>query len=284
MDKATTNLLAAFKNLESAVQKLHLQTAIEAAADLLAQADNYKDDAKALSEAVKAAQEVLENKDAIQEEVNEVASKVLAEIAALAKRADVSSLENLVKAAEDLLDGNYTKDSLDALEKAIEAAKEVISNADKESTDIKNAYSDIITAIEGLELKGNKAALKAMIAKAEEILAAESSYTASTIAGLDEVLAAAKEVYNNDDAVQSAVDEAVKTLTLKVADARLKGDVNGDGEVTTSDSAELLKYAAELSELDDAASESADVNGDGSVDTNDAAQIMQYAAEKIAFF
>lgn len=284
LDKATTNLLAAFKNLESAVQKLHLQTAIEAAADLLAQADNYKDDAKALSEAVKAAQEVLENKDATQEEVNEAASKVLAEIAALAKRADVSSLENLVKAAEDLLDGNYTKDSLDALEKAIEAAKEVISNADKESTDIKNAYSDIITAIEGLELKGNKAALKAMIAKAEEILAAESSYTASTIAGLDEVLAAAKEVYNNDDAVQSAVDEAVKTLTLKVADARLKGDVNGDGEVTTSDSAELLKYAAELSELDDAASESADVNGDGSVDTNDAAQIMQYAAEKIAFF
>ena len=46
----------------------------------------------------------------------------------------------------------------------------------------------------------------------------------------------------------------------------------------------FLKYAAELSELDDAASESADVNGDGSVDTNDAAQIMQYAAEKIAFF
>ena len=159
-----------------------------------------------------------------------------------------------------------------------------MNDANRENTAISKAYSDIITAIENLERKGNKAALQAMITKAEEILDDQNSYTASTIEGLENVLAEAKQVYADDNAVQKAVDTAVKTLTLKVADARLKGDVNGDGEVTTSDSAELLKYAAELSELDDAASESADVNEDGSVDTNDAAQIMQYAAEKIASF
>lgn len=284
LDKATSDLIVAFKNLESAVQKLHLQTAVDAANELLKLADNYKGDAKALAEAVEAAQAVLDNADATQPEVDEAAKSVLAALANLVKKADVTSLENLIKAAEGLLDGNYTQSSLDALSDAIEAAKEVVNDADRESTAVSKAYSNIITAIENLELKGNKAALKAMIEKAEEILADQSSYTASSIEGLEDVLAEAKQVYVNDDAVQTAVDAAVKTLTLKVADARLKGDVNGDGEVTTSDSAELLKYAAELTQLDDAVAESADVNGDGNVDTSDAAQIMQYAAEKITSF
>ena len=284
LDKATSDLLAAFKNLESAVQKLHLQTAVDAAKELLEQADNYKGDAKALAEAVEAAQAVLDNEEATQDEVDAAARSIFAALENLVKKADVTSLENLIKAAENLLDGNYTQSSLEALSDAIKAAKDVVNDADRESTAISKAYSDIITAIENLERKGNKAALKAMITKAEEILADQNSYTASTIEGLEYVLAEAKQIYADDNAVQKAVDAAVKTLTLKVADARLKGDVNGDGEVTTSDSAELLKYAAELTKLDDAAAESADVNGDGSVDTSDAAQIMQYAAEKISSF
>lgn len=284
LDKATSDLLTAFKNLESAVEKLHLQTAVDVANELLQQANNYKGDAKALAEAVEAAQAVLDNEEATQDEVDTAARSVLAALEKLVKKADVTSLENLIKAAENLSDGNYTQSTLEALSDAIEAAKEVVNDANRENTAISKAYSDIITAIENLERKGNKAALQAMITKAEEILDDQNSYTASTIEGLENVLAEAKQVYADDNAVQKAVDTAVKTLTLKVADARLKGDVNGDGEVTTSDSAELLKYAAELSELDDAASESADVNEDGSVDTNDAAQIMQYAAEKIASF
>ena len=71
---------------------------------------------------------------------------------------------------------------------------------------------------------------------------------------------------------------------LKVAQARLIGDVDGDGNVTTSDSAFLLQYAAETIELSAEAQASADVNGDGVADTNDAAEILQYAAEQIASF
>ena len=57
-----------------------------------------------------------------------------------------------------------------------------------------------------------------------------------------------------------------------------------DGNVTTSDSAFLLQYAAEKTELSAEAQASADVNGDGVADTNDAAVILQYAAEQIASF
>ena len=110
------------------------------------------------------------------------------------------------------------------------------------------------------------------------------AYVAETIEGLAEVTAEAQKVYDNDDALQSEVNEAVKTLTLKVAEARLLGDVDGDGDVTTADSAAVLRSAAELDTLSAEAAASADVNGDGAADTSDAVMILQYAAEKIAVF
>ena len=82
------------------------------------------------------------------------------------------------------------------------------------------------------------------------------------------------------DALQDDVDVAVRALTRKVADARLLGDVDNDGEVTTADSVALLAASAELTSLDADATASADVNGDGVADTLDAALILQTAAEK----
>ena len=89
-----------------------------------------------------------------------------------------------------------------------------------------------------------------------------------------------KEVYQKEDAVQQEVNEAVKSLTLKVAEARLKGDVDGNGKIGTSDSVLLLQYAAEMTVLDEISAESADVNGDKAADTQDAVWILQYASEK----
>ena len=90
----------------------------------------------------------------------------------------------------------------------------------------------------------------------------------------------AKGTTDTADAVQSEINAAVKSLTLKIAAARLLGDVNGDGAVTTSDSVSVLAASAELTSLDADATASADVNGDGVADTLDAAVILQTAAEK----
>ena len=76
----------------------------------------------------------------------------------------------------------------------------------------------------------------------------------------------------------------METLTLKIAQARLLGDVNNDGKVNTADSTEVLRSAAELATLSEEAADSADVNGDGKVDTSDAVRILQYAAEMITEF
>lgn len=123
-----------------------------------------------------------------------------------------------------------------------------------------------------------------MIDKADQILQASDSYVASTIRGLQAAVSNAKSVYNNENAVQSQVDKAVETLTKQVAQARLVGDVNGDGAVSTADSAALLQYTAEVCELDETAKASADVNGDGAADTKDAVLVLQYAAEKLTAF
>ena len=161
-----------------------------------------------------------------------------------------------------------------------EKAEAVLSNTEREEDEIAKAYEELLQAIIGLERKANKAALQAVIARAEAVLASSDCYTASTLDGLEELLADAKEVYQKEDAVQQEVNEAVKSLTLKVAEARLKGDVDGNGKIGTSDSVLLLQYAAEMTVLDEISAESADVNGDKAADTQDAVWILQYASEK----
>ena len=110
------------------------------------------------------------------------------------------------------------------------------------------------------------------------------AYVAATIDGLDAAAAEAQTVYDNIDALQDDVDAAVRALTRKVADARLLGDVDNDGEVTTADSVALLAASAEITSLDADAAAAADINGDDVADTNDAVLILQYAAEKVTSF
>ena len=277
IDAAVNGIIEALGNLEYGVQTLHLETAIEAAEAILADVDNYES-VDALKAATEAGKAVLENKDATQAEIDAAADAVLAELSKLSENADRASLKKLADAAEKLTDGNYTSDSIAKLNDAISKAKDALENGDEAA--IAGAYEELIDAITNLEMKGNKAALKSMLEKAAAILADTDAYVASTIDGLATVKADAQNVYDNADAVQSEINAAVKSLTLKIAAARLLGDVNGDGAVTTSDSVSVLAASAELTSLDADATASADVNGDGVADTLDAAVILQTAAEK----
>ena len=170
------------------------------------------------------------------------------------------------------------------MQDAVAHAEEILGKDGKSDAEINEAYNQIIDAIVGLKMKGNKAALEAMIKKAESILAENSRYVAATIEGLDEELAAAKAVYENNQALQSEVNEAVKSLTFKIAEARLLGDVDGDGQITTNDTVEILRAAAEIATLSAEDAASADVNGDGVADTADAVLVLQYASEAVSGF
>ncbi|MDR2559750.1 MAG: dockerin type I repeat-containing protein [Oscillospiraceae bacterium] len=60
----------------------------------------------------------------------------------------------------------------------------------------------------------------------------------------------------------------------------IKGDVTGDGRVTTADALEILKYVAGMRSLivGDDARAAADVNGDGKIDTADALEVLRIVA------
>lgn len=283
LSHATLILVNAIGGMEYGVQKIHLQTVIELTENLLELANNYES-TEALETVLTAGKAVLADTDATQEETDSAVYAILDELFLLAETADVKSLESLIEAASGLNMDKYTPESCAVLETALEAGKAVLTDPNRDEDALSNAYQAIVTAIMELDMKGSKAALSAMITKAEEILAESSRYAAATLEGIEEALEAARLVYDNENAVQSHINEAVKALTLEVADARLIGDVTGDGKITTGDSAALLAAAAEFSSLDADAEVSADVNGDGNADTTDAALILQYAAEKISSF
>lgn len=281
-DQALIDLLAAFSELTEA-QKVHLETILQAAEEILAQSENYQN-AEALRAAVEAGRAVLAKESVTQEELDHAVYSVLQELSKMKKKADIVSLESVLAAAEEMLDDNFTDETLENLRNAMDEAERVIADQDRGENDIRDAYTALIDAILGLERTGNKAALHAMIVKANEILDHKSDYVASTTEGLADVLADAQAVYDDASAVQSTIDDAVRALTMKAAAVRLIGDVNADGKISTSDSVLLLQYAAEKITLDAEAMESADVNGDGIADTSDATRILQYSAEKISSF
>lgn len=58
----------------------------------------------------------------------------------------------------------------------------------------------------------------------------------------------------------------------------LKGDVDGDGEITASDARTVLRASAHIGELDRSEVYAADVNGDGEITAADARQILRESA------
>lgn len=200
---------------------------------------------------------------------------------------DLQSLQRVASVAEELLTDHaekYTKDSAQALQAAIAHAREIEAKENPADKELKQAYEDLVDAIVGLKMRGKKSALEAMIAKADEILASDNRYVTATIEGLTEELQQAKAVNEQEDALQNEINEAVRSLTIKVAEARLLGDVDGDGQITTKDSVSLLRAAAEIEGLSGQDAASADVNGDGMVDTTDAVVILRYTSEQISGF
>ena len=67
--------------------------------------------------------------------------------------------------------------------------------------------------------------------------------------------------------------------------ALLKGDVNGDGELTAQDASLVLQLVAKkiASTADGIVYGAADVNDDGDVTAQDASLILQYVAKKISW-
>ena len=285
IDQAVADMVKAFGGLEYGVQKQHLEAAVKAAEDILNLEQNYDEESlEVLKGLIDGAKAMLADSTATQDAVNQMVSDLINAIVQVAPDEELVSLESLIEAVEKLDGSKYTSDSWAELQAAVEAAKEVLADPNRAEGTLADAYLKLSEVIRGLVMRGNKAALATVIEKAEQILANASNYTESSISGLADALEAAKAVYDDEDATQAEVSKATEDLTNVLVQARLKGDVNSDGEVNTNDSTALLRYNAEMETLNAEALDGADVNGDGAADTKDAVLILQYVSEKIAEF
>ena len=116
-----------------------------------------------------------------------------------------------------------------------------------------------------------------------------TGYTEDSAAAYTAALEAAKALAGKLDATQEEIDAAVKALTdakaaLKEIPAAIMGDVDGDGEITSTDARLVLQlYAKKITEADLDVNV-ADVDGDKEITSTDARLILQLYAKKIDAF
>lgn len=177
---------------------------------------------------------------------------------------DFTSLKLAVDMAEKLAAEQkenqcYTDTSWKAVEKALEAAKAVLNHDQATQEDADQALLDLITACSMLENGVQKVGLKAVMEGAEAILAEEENlkqYTEESVQAVRDALAAAKGVWEDNEADQNMVNEAstrlmtaVTSMLIQEEDTRLDiliemaRQMLKKEELYTSSSVQILKDA-----------------------------------------
>ncbi len=169
-----------------------------------------------LMRALEEAERILAAEGATQDEVDAAEEKLSLALDALARIEDKTELNALIEKAEAYLEGEYTAESIAALRTAIDAAAEEVSEA----------ITNLSSAIAGLEkIRLDTSALEHEIELVSEMLASLDDYVLSSVEGLADKLAAAKETLMNA-AEQSALDEATARLREARLMARTKADIS----------------------------------------------------------
>ncbi|WP_305116153.1 CotH kinase family protein [Thomasclavelia cocleata] len=192
--------------------KAELQDLVDSTADLVE--GNYTEESwSALQEALTNANTVLNNENAMQEEVDEAYDNLQAAINGLeeAEVVDKSLLEAMVNKVLGLEEDKYIASSWQAMLPELEAAQEVLGNEKATQAEVDEACDALTRAYLNLRLKPNKDLLADLINKANGLNSA--SYTANTWAVVENEVIKAKEVLEDPEASEAEVKAAEKALT-----------------------------------------------------------------------
>ena len=247
----TTEVITALLNLSEAMQALNTDESADVLrADVQATIDFIKEHiltnveglrpakVQALKDAVQAAQTLVNNPGATADALkaaNKAMTKAAQELWEIVSKAELNAL---IEAASGYLDGDYTTESLDALQAAIESAQTVAINDNATTAEVTEAITNLSDAIANLEtITLDTSALEHEIELVTEMIANIGNYVPSSVEGLQEKLDAAKTALNNAT-TQAEIDEAAKTLREARLNARTKAD--------TSALEELIAYVNSL--------------------------------------
>ena len=254
---STTAVVTALLNLSEAMQALNTDESIDALrADVQATIDFIKENiltnvdnvrpgkVDALEAAVEAAQTLVDDPDASADELkaaNKAMTKAAQELWEIVSKAELNAL---IEAANGYLDGNYTAESLEALQTAIEAAQAAANNDDATTAEVTEAITNLANAIAGLEsVTLDTSALEHEIELVTEMIANLDDYVPSTVEGLQDKLADAQAAMNAT--TQEEIDAATETLREARLNARTKADVSALEElIAYVNSLELSAYTS----------------------------------------
>ena len=180
---------------------------------------------KVFAEALKAAEKVLADANALQEEIDAARESLQTAMDQLVKNpVDKTKLQKLVENAkkyEDSLD-EYTPATGEIFQAALDAAREVLDDEKAIQQQVDEAYANLLNSIFGLRMLPDKEELEDLIKDAETKYEAKlDEYTPATADAFKAALDAAREVLADENATQEQVDEACRNLRNAIFGLRL---------------------------------------------------------------
>ncbi|WP_279160867.1 glycosyl hydrolase family 95 catalytic domain-containing protein [Thomasclavelia cocleata] len=222
--------------------KAELQDLVDSTADLVE--GNYTEESwSALQDALTEANTVLNNENAMQEEVDEAYDNLQAAINGLeeVEVVDKSLLEAMVNKVLGLEEDKYIASSWQAMLPELEAAQEVLGNEKATQAEVDEACDALTRGYLNLRLKPNKDLLQSLINKANGLNSA--SYTADTWAVVADEVMKAQAVLEDPEASEAEVKAAHAALTkaLEGLEAKPGNTVDTSTPVKPGDTTASIK-------------------------------------------
>ncbi len=192
---------------------------------------------QALRDAVKAAQDVVDDPDASADELkaaNKAMTKAAQELWEIVTKAEQ---EALIESANGYLDGNYTEESLEALQTAITAAQAAMNATTQEEIDA--AAAVLREARLNARTKADVSALEELIAYVNSLEL--SAYTSASAQPVIQDLARAKAMLANEEVTQEEVNGMIASLRSSVDNL-----VEVSAESTTTAESDTTNTAAAM--------------------------------------
>ena len=233
IDAAMQRVKVARRNLtpkKPAVDTKTLEDEVAKARELVKDTATYTQESlKALQAAIDAAQKVLDDADAAQENVDKQTEAVKAAMKALVKikvPAVTDKLKDAVREAEELVKDTekYSEESRNALTDAIALAQEVLEDTNATQETVDKALEAVNAAKEALVEVGN---LRNVVDEAAKLTGETDKYTEDSVKALQAAIDEAKKVLGNPKATKdevatalNAVNKAKEELKVKEADKK----------------------------------------------------------------
>ena len=234
----STEVVTALLDLSEAMQALNTGESEDALrADVQATIDFIKEHilndveglrpgkVQALRDAITAAQDVLANEDATADQLKQASRALTKAAQELWEIVSKAELNALIEAANGYLDGEYTEESLEALQAAIETAQAVADNEDAATAEVSEAIVDLADAIAALQPQQtlDVSALESEIELIQQMVDYLDQYVPSTVNGLQDKLTAAKAIAQAPQS-QEEIDEQTAILREARLSARTLAD------------------------------------------------------------